>query len=185
MPGVGKSVTGRRLAAELSMRFVDLDEAIVDRCGQPIPELFARFGEAGFREMESAELLTVLDDPDRLVISTGGGVVLAASNRAALRERSSVVWLRASAPTLVERLAASSTRRPTVEGDVVGNVARLLKQRTPLYAEVAGMVVDVDRAPVLDVVDDVLARVGASVAAAAGAAADRNEESQGDADDRG
>ena len=83
MPGVGKSVTGRRLAAELSMRFVDLDEAIVDRCGQPIPELFARFGEAGFREMESAELLTVLDDPDPLVISTGGGVVLAASNRAA------------------------------------------------------------------------------------------------------
>ena len=56
----------------------------------------------------------------------------------------------------------------------MGNVARLLKQRTPLYAEVAGIVVD-----------DVLARVGASVAAAAGAAADRNEETQGDADDRG
>ena len=67
----------------------------------------------------------------------------------------------------------------------MGNVARLLKQRTPLYAEVAGIVVDVDRAPVLDVVDDVLARVGASVAAAAAAAADRNEETHGDADDRG
>ena len=65
---------GRALAGRLGRTFVDLDEEIVRRAGTSIPEIFAREGEAGFRERESA-LVREFGERTGLVVSTGGGVV--------------------------------------------------------------------------------------------------------------
>ncbi len=92
MPGCGKSTVGRLFAARAGRVFVDLDEEIVREAGCPIPEIFARDGEAAFRDLESA-VLARFSKQCSLVIATGGGAVIRAENRRLLRENSVVAHL--------------------------------------------------------------------------------------------
>ena len=85
MPGCGKTTVGRTLAGKLGRTFVDLDEEIVRRAGMSIPEIFAREGEAGFRERESA-LVREFGERTGLVVSTGGGVVTRRENYIPLKQ---------------------------------------------------------------------------------------------------
>ena len=52
--GAGKTTLGREVAARLGRPFLDLDQAIEERAGKSIPELFAERGEAAFRAIEAA-----------------------------------------------------------------------------------------------------------------------------------
>ena len=79
--GAGKSTIGRHLARLLQLRFVDLDELIEQRTGVTIPLIFEVEGEAGFRQRESEMLRETLETPERLILATGGGVILDPLNR--------------------------------------------------------------------------------------------------------
>ena len=46
MPGAGKTTVGQLLAQKLGREFVDCDEVLVERAGMPIPDYFAKYGEA-------------------------------------------------------------------------------------------------------------------------------------------
>lgn len=92
MPGSGKSEIGRRLG-ELSGRgFIDTDTEIEREAGMTVPEIFAKEGEAGFREREAACLAAVSCKKGQ-IIATGGGAVLRESSRRLLRSNSLVVFL--------------------------------------------------------------------------------------------
>jgi len=95
--GSGKTSVGRLLASQLGYDFVDLDAFIVEQEGSSINEVFAGGGEQVFREMETASLAT-LAERQKMVLSTGGGVVLREENRILLRMIGLVVNLTASAP---------------------------------------------------------------------------------------
>jgi len=146
MPGAGKSTVGRMLADALGQRFIDSDEEIVRRNGVEISTIFEIEGEAGFREREAA----VLDELTRMqsvVLATGGGAVLKEDNRAVLRSRGLVVYLRAGIDTLGARTrskhGAAMNKRPLLEGvDRRATLAGLLAIREPLYAETAHVTVD-------------------------------------------
>jgi shikimate kinase len=142
MAGVGKSSVGRRLATLLGARYCDLDDAIVERSGLTVPEIFARSGEVGFRELETATLTTVLAEPLPTVIATGGGVVTVQDNVELLRSAATTVWLRAEPAVLLSRLRGSRIRRPLLEGDLESNVRELLAERKDLYEKAADIVVD-------------------------------------------
>jgi shikimate kinase len=148
MMGSGKSTAGRLAAKRLGWRWVDIDTEIVRTSGATVPELFARHGEAHFRQEEARLLEAVLARDEPLVISVGGGAVLDPVNRARLREAGTVVWLRASPETLIERVHDGSGR-PLLVGDTAEDRAQTLRridaERRPLYAEVADEIVDVDR----------------------------------------
>lgn len=92
MPGAGKTAVGRALSALSGKPFVDLDAVFVERAGMPIPEYFARFGEAAFRQVE-AELCAEVGRKTGQVVATGGGVVLREENRIHLRLNGYVVFL--------------------------------------------------------------------------------------------
>lgn len=166
--GVGKSVVGRRLADHLARPFVDTDEVVAKAAGCSIPEIFERDGEAVFRSLEGDVLRAALERPGTPpIIATGGGVVLAASNRAALAESSVVVWLDVDADVLVERVG-DGRGRPLLAGVAPDERLRELDaQRRPLYLQVADVVVDAD-APVDEVVRRVVGALEASVEGAAG-----------------
>ncbi len=92
MPGSGKSTVGKRLAEELNLRFVDLDEEIVRAAGCSIPDLFRQGGEALLRDWER-RITEECGKHGGAAIATGGGVVLDERNFAPLAQNGRIVWL--------------------------------------------------------------------------------------------
>lgn len=141
MMGAGKTTIGRSLAERLGREFVDTDRVLVERTGVPVRTIFEIEGEAGFRKRESA-VLAELAAGDGQVIATGGGAVLAAENRALMRERGTVVYLRARLESLWERTRRDTNRPLLATPDPRATLAEILAERDPLYREAAHVIVD-------------------------------------------
>jgi shikimate kinase len=160
MMGTGKSTVGARCAESLDRPFVDTDDVVVQLAGATIPELFEK-GEHEFRRHEHAAVAIVAQSPEPLVIACGGGAVLDAENRNALRGSGFVVWLQAPVDVLVERIGAGSDR--PLLADTTARAAtldRLITLREPAYSATADAAVDARGAPD-EVADKVLAAFGA------------------------
>ncbi|WP_309612224.1 shikimate kinase [Sphingomonas sp.] len=160
--GVGKSTIGRRLAARLGLAFVDSDDAIADAAGAPAGEVFARFGEASFRDGERRLVARLLDGAVR-VIATGGGAYIDPDTRRLLNERAITVWLDAPVEVLVARTARRDTRPLLNTGDPKATLARLAAERSAFYAEAHIHVISADGAHG-DVVETIVAGVEAHLA---------------------
>jgi shikimate kinase/3-dehydroquinate synthase len=138
--GAGKTSIGRRLAARLGLPFRDADQEIELAAGCSIPELFARYGEAAFRDGERRVIRRLLAG-DPMVLAFGGGAFIDERTREATRTDAVTVWLRCSLPTLIRRVATRDNR-PLLNGvDREDTLRRLMQQRHPVYAE-ADLIVD-------------------------------------------
>lgn len=156
--GSGKSTVGLLIARRAERRFLDIDIEIERAAGQSIAEIFAREGEAGFREREEATLRRLLEQHPDAVISTGGGVVLRADNRARLRRFGRVAYLSATAAALAARLLADPGDRPALTPrGLIDEIDEMLNARERLYRETADWVVETTRQRPVDVADRVLA----------------------------
>jgi shikimate kinase len=141
--GAGKTTIGKLLADELGLDFKDVDREIESRSGVDIPWIFDKEGEPGFRIRESAAL-DELAKLDGVLISTGGGAVLAAENRRLMREGGTVIYLHATVDEQVRRTNRDRKRPLLQTGDPVQVLAELMAVRDPLYREVADIVIDTD-----------------------------------------
>lgn len=138
--GAGKSCIGRRLAARLGLPFADADAEIEAAAGCSVAEIFARFGEAGFREGERKVMARLLSGPVQ-VLAAGGGAFMDPQTRRTIRERGLSLWLRADLDLLVKRTAGRDHRPLLRQGEPREILRRLIDQRYPVYAE-ADIVVD-------------------------------------------
>ncbi len=141
MMGAGKTTIGRILARYLGREFVDLDHALEAKCGVRIALIFEIEGEEGFRRRETAQLDECSLKPG-IVLATGGGAVLAPENRRLLKERGTVIYLRADADELFRRLERDRTRPLLQTPDPRARIRELLALREPLYEEAADLVLD-------------------------------------------
>lgn len=137
--GAGKSSIGRHLARFLHVPLIDLDDYIVEKAGCSIPEIFEKYGEAWFRQMESEALKEVIGQ--RAVIATGGGVVMAPENLDVLKQHPPVIWLKASPEFLAGRIDGDSNRPLIAEGDTLNRLRDLAAIRYPLYEACADLVI--------------------------------------------
>ncbi len=153
--GSGKTSVGRKLAGELQLEFFDSDHEIERRTGANIPTIFDIEGEAGFRKRE-AIVIDELSAKSNIVLATGGGAVLNAQNRAHLRARGTVIYLRASADELYERTARDRNRPLLQTDDPRARIVELLQQREPLYLETADLNVHTGRQSVQKVVREII-----------------------------
>ena len=112
--GSGKSTAGKRLASLLGWSFVDLDTSIEEHSGMSIPEIFAKFGEEHFREIES-ELLTGHKTDLKTVISTGGGTPCHSNNMDYMLETGLTIYLKLTPGQLKSRLSDSAGERPLLK----------------------------------------------------------------------
>ena len=130
--GSGKSSVGRELARRFDAPFVDVDEWIETSAGCRIRDLFAREGEAAFRDREKAALREVLAVKGR-VVATGGGAFSDEENRVLLRSYAPVVYLDTAVETILDRLAGDRGRPLLRGGDREEVVRALLSRRDPGY----------------------------------------------------
>jgi shikimate kinase len=134
--GCGKSSVGRRLSSLTGHRFVDSDELVIKAEGRSIPEIFAKCGEEGFRDIEQ-RVLADLVGVAGMVLSSGGGAVLREANREALKKIGIVVWLDSSPDILFER-AIRSGKRPLLQTpNPRETFDQLLSSRRSVYEAVA------------------------------------------------
>jgi len=139
--GAGKTTIGRHLARLLGKSFVDLDQEIEQSCGADIAWIFDVEGEAGFRKRKAAMLREVADR-NNMVIATGGGVVLNGENRVLLKSSGTVVYLSVAVKVLCNRMQ-QDTKRPLLQvGDKKAVIESIVKEREPLYKEIADIVFD-------------------------------------------
>ena len=139
---VGKSTVGRALAQYLQFEFVDSDQEIEARTGADISWIFDVEGETGFRRREEA-MIDELSQRTGVVLATGGGAVLSASNRERLKTRGFVIYLTAPIEALVERTVYDK-KRPILQqsSDRSEIFRRILVERGPLYASIADHTLD-------------------------------------------
>ncbi len=156
MMGVGKSTVGIKIAELTDRIWYDTDVVISDRHGR-ISDIFEFYGEAHFRTLET-NVVRELVEKDRLVISTGGGLVLKPENSELLRRSGKIFFLRASYDTLISRVVADETR-PLLKdtGKTSETLKRLLAERTPVYEHVADYIVDTDGKSIEEVANEIIA----------------------------
>ena len=142
--GAGKSTVGNVVAARLGRELVDSDTRIEGRAGRTVKEILAANGVEALRRHESDALFDALAEGTPRVIAAAGGVVLdPAHRRRLIRSGAFVVWLDADPRLLVPR-ALTRTHRPWLDDDPVGTLDRMHRERSPLYGEVASLIVTVD-----------------------------------------
>lgn len=141
--GCGKSTIGRLLHQRLGYEFTDMDHQIELAMGKKIAEIFKEVGEQAFREFETMQLIELAKETERrLIISTGGGVIVRKVNRALLRKLGYVVWLEAPTETILERTSRNRDRPLLNQGNAAAKVAALMCEREPWYKETAHLKVD-------------------------------------------
>jgi shikimate kinase len=157
--GTGKSTVAALLAGRLGWQSIDADLEVERGAGKSIAAIFAEEGEPAFRDLET-EVVAVLAQQKNAVIALGGGAILRADSRAAIRGAGRVVWLTAEVDTIESRLAADETtsqRRPnlTAAGGRA-EIELLLAEREPRYRECATLLVATDGKTSDEVADEIM-----------------------------
>ena len=164
--GAGKTTIGRLLARKLGMQFIDSDHEIEARTGASIPWIFEIEGEQSFRRRE-AEVIRELTAQPGIVLATGGGAILNPQSRQYLRERGTVIYLRASISSILQRTAHDKNRPLLQTADPRKKLEELMAQREPLYEELAHLIVDTGRTNVQSMVHMILNQLDARACEAA------------------
>jgi len=134
MMGAGKSSIGRRLAARLNIPFVDADTEIETAAQMTIADIFARQGEDYFRNGEARVIARLLDGGPQ-VLATGGGAVMNADTRVAIKAKGVSIWLTADVDVLMRRINKRRHERPMLQAeDPAARLRELMVEREPVYA---------------------------------------------------
>ena len=134
MPGSGKSTIGRILSKKLNYKFFDTDENIEDETKTKIKDIFAHEGEAHFRELET-RVLSKLIKINKVVISTGGGIILKNKN---ILNKCFNIYLQCDEDVLIER-ASRNKDRPLLYKDIKKNMKNLFNERKDIYNKLADL----------------------------------------------
>ncbi|MBQ7844978.1 MAG: shikimate kinase [Clostridia bacterium] len=139
MPGCGKSSLGKRVAGNMRIPYVDMDQRISDIVGCTVSEMFEHYGEQAFRNAETNTLIQLTRETPSL-ISTGGGTVLRENNRAIMRNSGVIVLIDRPLEEILGDIKLD--RRPLLAQKGLGEVERLYHERIDIYRSVADFVMD-------------------------------------------
>lgn len=133
--GAGKSTLGVKLSQALKLPFVELDREIEKEAGAELGEVFAMYGQDGYRRFERRALERVLAQNEQAVIATGGSLVNDPGTYKLLLERCTCIWLKASPEEHMARVIAQGDMRPFKgRSAALEEIKRLLEDRNRLYS---------------------------------------------------
>lgn len=154
--GTGKSTVSKYLNQTYGMRIIETDEIIVQREGLRIPEIFSRFGEEYFRNLETS-LLTEMQAMQNAVISCGGGAALRERNVIEMKKSGKVVLLTATPETILERVKEDE-ERPLLKGNKnTAFIADLIEKRREKYENAADVIISTDGKSAAEIGEEIIA----------------------------
>lgn len=156
--GAGKSAAARELHRMLGMERFEMDQMIVESQGMEISEIFDRYGEDHFRDIETQTLID-LKEREPAIVSCGGGVVLRKENIANMKESGRIVLLTAEPETIYERVRYSSDR-PVLNGNMnVDYIRELMEKRREKYEAAADLTVATDGKSITEICRELVDRL--------------------------
>ena len=158
MMGAGKTYIGKALKEKYpNMDFIDTDELIENSQNMKISEIFEKFGEAYFRDLETKVISNLMQN-DNQIISLGGGVFEREENRTILNKNGYTIYLKADAKTLFNRIK-NETHRPLLkQGFGVEKVSEILDKRELNYQK-ALIIIDTCEKSKYNIIEEVIKRV--------------------------
>jgi shikimate kinase/shikimate 5-dehydrogenase len=153
MSGAGKTTVGKLLAEKMNYEFVDIDNQIEKIENKSISQIFADEGEEFFRQLET-NMLNELINNDKLVISTGGGIIINEKNRKFLKNNFFNIFLNVSIDEALERLQQNENR-PLLLGNIKDKWQKLYDERLLLYYQTADYIVNADKNNVDFIYEDI------------------------------
>ena len=159
----GKTSVGKRLAKRLGIPFYDTDELLQRDTGKTIREMVDEEGWDAFRAQERA-IIKKLPSAADAVIAAGGGAIMDAQNRKALKHNGLCVWLIADVRTIVERMrddgASDAQRPPLSDESLEGETTEVLEARKPIYQALADCTIDTSGKGIDAIADEILSALG-------------------------
>ena len=157
--GTGKTTVAQLLAKQLNYAWIDADVEVEQRAGKSIAEIFAASGEEAFRDLET-EVVADLCQREQTVLALGGGAILREINQKCLAQCQQIIWLRASAETIAQRLSGDPTtaqRRPNLTNrGGLHEIEQMLATRDPIYRACATLEVDTEGKDPAQIVDEIV-----------------------------
>lgn len=156
--GAGKTTVGKALAKQTGKKFIDTDSLIVKQMDLSINDIFAKYGEVYFRDLETKLLENLCESVHDCVISCGGGLPIREENRTYLKRLGKVVYLNVNELDIIKRLK-NDTTRPLLQGpkeEVRQRIHNMIEQRDPLYRDAADVVIKTGRNKVTDIVEKII-----------------------------
>lgn len=140
--GAGKSVIGRQLADELDRPFLDLDDKIEKKAGQPIPEIFEESGESGFRTIERKAVLEVIRE-DIGIVALGGGSLQNQHLLDHIKLNGLLIFIETPISVILDRISEDKNRPLLLgeddnlkdRGQLKEDLSTLYEERLPLYEQ--------------------------------------------------
>ena len=156
--GVGKTTVAKELSGRLRLPLVDTDEAIVEREGRSIPEIFEREGEKIFREKET-RMLRDLSESGAKIVSCGGGIAMREENRDIMAAHGVTVLLKASPETILERVKGDDNRPLLAGKKNVTAIAAMMEERRPAYEAAANLQIPVGGRTPAEIAEEIADRI--------------------------
>ncbi len=158
----GKTTIGKSIAAAIDWSFVDADTMLVRECGKPIKEIVDTEGWETFRRMERSTLKQICTE-DRQVVATGGGVVLDKANIKAMKTSGMVIWLGATAETILKRMLQDKNTgnfRPALtDKGRMQEIEDMLLKRNPYYESASDFSLQTDDEPLNEISAIIIQRI--------------------------
>ena len=155
--GVGKTSVGKNLAKRLNIDFVDTDYEIEKLANKSISEIFEKYGEKYFRNLENKVLQRYIKN-ENIVISTGGGIITTKENYNILNNEEKVIFLDASVNTIIDHLSREVNKRPLIKesDNLYKKIDDLLSIRYKKYTDVCDISIDVNGKNIDEVISQIL-----------------------------
>ena len=159
--GVGKTSVGKKLAEKLNLKFIDTDYEIEKSENKTISQIFEDYGERYFRTLETKVLKNALKEKN-IIISTGGGIITNEENYKILKNEKNVIFLDASAETIINHLCYETNKRPLLKDskNLSSKIEELLSIRYEKYKEVSDILIEVNNKNIDEVISQILVYIG-------------------------
>ncbi|MCD8026877.1 MAG: shikimate kinase [Clostridiales bacterium] len=144
--GCGKSTVGRNIARKSNRKFIDMDAYIESKAGMTVSQIFEKYGEDGFRDMEH-EACIELSEMSGLVIASGGGAFTFERNCEVFKGKDTVIFLDVPLSVIKKRLRYDKSRPLLQRPDKDKAMKELYDKRLPLYRKAADITVKGQNSP--------------------------------------